>query len=173
MSVFDEFRSAWRQAVSNFWEELEAEDEGGQGVYREVATARNQLEELDDAIAETRQRMTEETAEAEACVRRERMASEIDDEETARVAREYGRRHVERAEVLKRKLEALEAERTLCRRDLKEMERALQEGRVAPQPELEDLNRHPSEADFQGLEENARDRSASERLADLKRRMGK
>lgn len=173
MSVFDDFRRAWRQAVDNFWEELEADDAtGSDGVYREVARVRNQLEELDDAIGGTRQRLAHEIEQREACVRRERLARAIDDGETARVAAEYRDRHQERADVLRRKLEALEAERRLCVRDLGEMERALQDGRVAGvRSEIEDLNRHPREHEFRDLEDGARSRSADERLDELKRRM--
>ena len=174
MPVFDEFRRAWRQAVDNFWEELEADDpeKRARGVYREVAAARNQLDELDAAIGDTRQRLDHEREQVEVCERRERMAREIGDAETARVAAEYRDRHRERAEVLARKIEALEAERRLFRRDLQEMEKALREGRAAGRaPELEDLNRHPSENDFRNLEDSARGRSADERLEELKRRM--
>jgi hypothetical protein len=172
VSVFRDFREAWRQAVENFWHELEAEDPEGRGVYRQVARARNHLDALDSAIDETRQRVAEEKEQVDVCLRRERMARRIGDTETAEVAAEYRARHQERAEVLARKLEALEAERRLCARELDEMERALQEGRVAAaQPELEDLNRHPHEDDFRTLEETEATRSAEERLEELKRRM--
>lgn len=174
--MFQEFRRAWREAVANFWVELEA-DEGGSGsgaVYREVARARNQVDELDEALAETRQRLAEELEQVEACVRRERLARKIGDEETARLAAEYRDRHQERAEVLGRKLDALEAERRLCIRDLGEMERALQEGAaVGSRPELDDLRQHPREVEFRTLEESERGRSVEERLEELKRRMGR
>lgn len=176
MTVFDEFRRAWRQAVDNFWQELEGDDPDGRlrGVYREVAGARNQLEELDDAIGATRQRLKHETEQVEACARRERLARKIGDEETATVAARYRDRHEERADVLRRKLEALEAERRLCARDLGEMERALQERTAPPQGQIDDLdlNRHPREHEFRNLEDTARNRSAEERLEELKRRMG-
>lgn len=173
MSVFRDFQQAWRQAVDNFWHELEAEDPESRGVYRQVARARNQLDALDSAIGETRQRLAEEEQQVEVCVRRERMARDIDDGETARIAAEYRARHQERADVFGRKLEVLEAERRLCARELGEMESALRDGRVAaPRPELEDLNRHPREAEFRDLEENDLSRTAAERLEELKRRMG-
>ena len=102
------------------------------------------------------------------------MAGEIGDEETVRVATDFRARHQERADVLERKLDALEAERRLCRRDLQEMEKALQEGRVrSARMELEDLNRHPNEDEFRDLEESGRAQSAEERLEELKKRMGK
>ncbi len=176
MAVFGEFRRAWREAVDNFWRELEgdAAESGARGVYREVAGVRNQLGELDDAIAETGQRLKHELEQVESCARRERLARKIGDEETARIAGEYRGRHQERADVLLRKVEALEAERRLCLRDLGEMERALQD-RV-PADDLDeideiDLNRHPREREFRGLEDTERSRAAAERLEELKRRM--
>lgn len=174
--MFEDFRRAWRQAVTNFWRELEADvGPDGEGVYREVARARNQLDRLNGEIGDARQRLAEETEQAEICVRRERLARDIGDAETADLAAEYGARHRERAAVLERKVEALEAERSLCRRDLGEMERALQDGRGPAREsmdELSDLNRHPAEPEFRDLEEASRDRSARERLEELKRRMG-
>lgn len=171
--MFREFKRAWKQAVDNFWQELEA-DGGQDAAYREVARVRNQLDELEDAIADTRTRLAHETEQVDICVRRKRMADDIGDTETARVAAEYRERHSERAAVLEKKLEALEAERRLCRRDLQEMEKALQEGRLqSARAELEDLNRHPAEDSFRNLEDSDRTRSAEERLDELKKRMGK
>lgn len=173
--MFEEFRRAWQEAVSNFWSEVRADEEGKTGaVYREVARARTQMERLDAEIGESARRLKEEREEAAVCRRRERMARDIGDTETARVAGEYAARHLERAAVLERKVEALEAERALCRRDLDEMERALQDGRVAgPSSVLEELERDPAEADFRNLEDASRDRAAAERLEELKRRMGR
>lgn len=172
--MFEDFRRAWHQAVDNFWREVGAEGDGRpDAVYREVGRARTQLDRLDAEVGETRSRLRSERDQADVCDRRERMAREIGDAETARVAAEYGARHRERAAVLARKLEALEAERTLCRRDLDEMEDALQDGRVAgARAELEDLNRHPAEEQFRDLENSSRDRTAAERLEELKRQMG-
>lgn len=177
--MFDEFRRAWQEAVSNFWREVRAEEAGGDAaVYREVGRARTQLERLEAEIAETRRRMSGEREQAAVCDRRERMARDIGDHETARVAAEYGARHRERAAVLERKAEALEAERALCRRDLAEMERVLQSarasspGRIAEELDRE-LDRDPQEAEFRTLEEAGRERAAAERLEELKRRMGR
>lgn len=172
--MFREFKRAWRQAVDNFWQELEADTGELGAAYREVARVRNQMDELEDEIGDTRQRLVHELEQVKVCVRRERMAKDIGDTETERVAAEYRGRHQERASVLERKLEALEAEQRLCRRDLDEMEKALQEGRVrSARIELEDLDRHPSEHEFRNLEESERTQSAEERLEELKRRMGR
>lgn len=172
--MFREFKRAWKETVDNFWAELEADSAGEAGAaYRQVARVRNQLDELEDAISETHQRLAQESEQVKVCVRRERMARDIGDDETAEVAVEYRARHQERASVLEKKLDALEAERRLCRRDLDEMEKALQAGRVeAAQMELGDLNRHPREDEFRDLEESERSQSAEERLEELKRRMG-
>lgn len=175
--MFNELKRAWRQAVENFWAELEAAGTGGRSdaAYREIARVRNELDSLDGAIGDCRQAAGHEREQVAVCLRRERLAKDIGDGETARVAARYGARHRERAEVLERKLAALEAERRLCRRDLDEMEKAVREGRVeAPsRPELEDLNAHPNEPEFRNLEESDRARSAEERLEELKRRMGR
>lgn len=176
MSVFDDYRRAWREAVDNFWRELEADGPEGESraAFREMGTARSRLEELDAVIGETRQRLDDESTQVEVCIRRERMARSIGDEETARVAAEYCERHRERVEVFGRKLDALEAERRLCVRDLRDMEKALQDGRIAAaRSGIEDLDRHPRESEFRNLEDSARGRTAEERLEELKRRMGK
>lgn len=173
--MFEEFRRAWRDAVENFWHELDADAAvagGGKAVYRQVARARSQLDRLEAEIRDCRNRYSEERRQVEVCVRRQRLAERIGDHETVRVAAEYAVRHRERAEVLSLKLEALEAERSLCRRELDEMERTLQAAGTTPEAQLEDLDRHPADAEFRGLEEAARDRAAAERLEELKRRMG-
>lgn len=174
--MFRELREAWRQAVDNFWRELasdEAGDGSADGAYRQIGKARNYIDRLDREIGECGRLLAEELEQVEVCLRRERMALEIDDRETARIAAEYAARHRERADVLSRKLGALEAERDLCRRDLDEMEAALRTGRVAEprSPELDDLNRHPLEHEFRDLEDGDRTRSAEDRLEELKRRM--
>jgi len=175
--MFGDLRRAWRDAVENFWRELEADQAGdgsARGAYREVAKARNHIGRLDREIGDCQQRLATEREQVDVCARRERMARDIGDQETARIAARYGARHAERAEVLGRKLDALRAERELCRRDLGEMEAALQSGQVRePAPELDDLNRHPHEDEFRDLEDGERSRSAEERLEELKRRMGR
>jgi hypothetical protein len=173
--MFDSFKQAWRQAVDNFWTELEGAEAGGdarlRALYREIGNARNQLTRLDREIGECRRGHDHEREQADVCARRERMARDIGDGETARIAGEYRARHDERAQVLGRKLEALLAERALCVRDLGEMERGLAAaGAVRPPDELEDLQRHPHETEFRGLEDAARERAAAERLEELKRR---
>jgi ABC-type phosphate transport system auxiliary subunit len=120
--MFENFRRAWRQAVDNFWTELEGGSAGGdaraRALYREVANARNQLGRLEREIGECRHGLDHERKQADVCARRERMAHDIGDVETARIAADYRARHEERAQVLSRKLDALQAERALCERCL-------------------------------------------------------
>ncbi len=173
--MFDNFKRAWRQAVDNFWTELEAGDSAGgartRALYREVGNARNQIERLDREIEDCRKGHEYEREQADVCARRERMARDIGDDETVQIASEYRARHQERADVLTRKLDALRAERALCRRDLADMERALLAAGLVPDDPVEvDLNRHPREDDFRSLEDSARERAAAERLEELKRR---
>lgn len=173
--MFDNFKRAWRQAVENFWTELEAGESGGdarrRAIYREIAGARNEVERLAREIESCRQGHAHEREQVEVCARRERMARDIGDDETARIAAEYRSRHVERADVLARKLDALRAEQALCRRDLADMERALVTAGMVPEDPVDvDLNRHPHEDDFRTLEDSARERAAAERLEELKRR---
>lgn len=175
--MFDQFKRAWRQAVDNFWTELEGDpvdgDARSRALYREVANARNQLARLDREIGDCRRGHEHEREQAEVCARRERMARDIGDGETERIAAEYRARHEERGQVLGRKLDALLAERALCQRDLEGMERGLATAvEASAREELEDLDRHPREAEFRGLEDAARERAASERLEELKRRSG-
>lgn len=173
--MFEDIRRAWQEAVANFWREVRAEEEGlAASALREVGRARTQLEGLDGEIADARRRLGEERGQAEVCDRRARMARRIGDAETERVARAYAARHRERASVLERKADALEAERALCRRDLDEMERAVQA--MAPRGPghvLHDLDRDPAEAAFRDLEDAGKARAAAERLEELKRRMGR
>lgn len=160
--------------MGNFWRELE----GGEGsalaatpaAYRELAAARHHIKGLDGEIARSRHALTEEREQAEVCERRKKLAADIGDRETARVAADFARRHRERAAVLARKVEVLTAERAIYHRDLHQMERAVQRQARAMDAELNDLNRHPQERDFETLEEADRARAAAERLAELKRR---
>jgi len=177
--MFEELKSAWRQAVDNFWQELQGEAPGAArlgGMRNEIAEARSDLSRLEDEVRLARERAREEREAAETARRRARMAEDIGDGETVRVAREYADRHEERAAVLERKARALEAERDLWKRDLAEMEDALrrQESAAGVGPGRYDTLDDEAEREareFDRLEENDRQRTAEERLEDLKRRM--
>jgi len=133
--VFDDLRSAFRQAVDNFMNELDRDTVGDdvdrllRGMIDEVTDAKAHLAGLEDQLATTEARLARETEAAATCRRREKMANEIDDAETARIAVEHAERHEERARVLEQRRDAITAEIALARRDVGEMTEKLKEAR--------------------------------------------
>jgi hypothetical protein len=134
--MFEDLRQAWKDAVENFWRELQEDDgtPGGHGdeshkqlaaMRREVHNADGELKRLGAEVERTRVAATAEENEERVCRRRLAMAEGIGDAETARVAATYADRAAERAAVLARKAEALEAERDLRQRELAEMKEAV------------------------------------------------
>jgi len=177
--MFEDWKRAWREAVANFQHELHAEEEGTtphqDALRRELATARGALARLETEIAAARRNAAAERDSEQVCRRREVMAAQIADEETVRVAVEYAGRHAERAAVLERKVEVLEAERALLQRDLEAMEQV-----VASRGEAEPASsgRHTlldddeeTERQRRELQRMQRERAADERLEELKRKL--
>lgn len=125
--MFDKLRAAFREAAENFKEELsrdevpEAVDRLVKGMRDEVIEAKARLADLEKAIARARAEAGREKAELETCRRRERMAREIGDDETADLAAEYAEKHERRKTVLERKATALEEELRLRRAEIGEM----------------------------------------------------
>ena len=177
--MFDDLRHAWRQAVQNFWDEVQAGDGHPQlrVMQRELAAARGELRRLETERGRHRNRRSHEREQEEVCLRRERMAREIGDEETADIAARYAARHRERAEILQGRVDLIAQEEALLARDVEEMERALESVQDDPGA-LADLGESrvgagpdPDAHDFQQLEQERRERTAEERLDELKRRM--
>jgi len=182
--MFEDLKKAWRDAVDNFRREVAADEAGGdtrtRAMNRELMTARSVLEKLDGEIRRARREATDERENEAVCRRREEMARRIGDEETVRIAIEFCARHAERAGVLERKAEVLTEERALLVRDLDSMEQTF-----AAQPDAAQVSapgspssgrvleedREREDRDFGRLEREARERAASERLEELKRRM--
>lgn len=199
--MFEDWKRAWRDAVESFWRELE-DDEGAAptperaaAMRRDVRAARSELESVVVDLTRTREQIEAERAEEQRCLRRESMARGIGDDETARIAAEYAVRHAERAGVLERKVEALEDEIRLRRRDVEEMESALRRveagsgaaGGVGPGGAGSatgagaggaGMPRDPLTAEdeardreFRRMAREAREKDAERRLEELKRRM--
>lgn len=178
--MLDDLKQAWHQAVDNFWRELRAEDEGGEGqlraMQRQIASARSEERRIEGEAARCRNLRDAELKEIEVCRRREAMAEGIGDAETVEVARRFAARHQEKADFLERKIQVIEAERELLRKEIVEMDRALGEFRSThglsegegPAPSLEEDR---SSADFDRLRQAQRERAAEERLEELKRKM--
>lgn len=125
--MFENLRNAFREAIDNFQRELnrddvpEAVDRLLANMRDEATEAKTRLHDLEAAVARARAEAGEESDEAATCRRRESMARDIGDEETATVAAEYARRHEERADVLRRKATALEEELELRRGEIEQM----------------------------------------------------
>ena len=129
--MFEELKDAFRQAVRNFKEELGRDEVPGAvdrvlvAMRTEVTGAQTRLHELEDGLARTRDEVTREAAELDTCRRRETLALQIGDAETARVAAEYAARHERRRTVLEQKAHALEQELEVRRSEVQEMLDAL------------------------------------------------
>jgi len=175
--MFEDWKRAWREAVANFQHEL-AEEDGTipqqDTLRRELAAARHALTRLEAEIATARKGAAAERESEQVCRRREGMAASIGDTETVRVAVQYAERHAERASVLERKVEVLVAERLLLQRDLEGMEQVVA---TSPPGEAEhqrtrSLLDDDEEAERQRreLQRLQRERTADERLEELKRK---
>ena len=176
--VFDDLRRRLEEALNR------ASSPGGDreslSLMREaVIQAKVAVRELRSGLEETRQRLASERDNLETVRRRGRLAAEINDAETVRIAAEYERRHGERAAVLERKLAAQEAEVTLAEQELAEMTARLKAagagiGPAGGAPRVPDGE--PADADAtlrRDIDRSAREAQADQLLAELKRRMGK
>lgn len=125
--MFDDLRRAFREAVDNFKEELgrddvpEAVDRLLHRMKEETAEAQADVRRLESEVEVTLKRVEKEAGEATTCRRRERMAREIGDEDTAKVAAEYAEKHESRIDVLEQKAEALQDELKIRRGEVQEM----------------------------------------------------
>ena len=168
-----------------------------------LVRARLGLEDLQGGISQTRVRLAEERRELETVQRRRQLADRIGDHETAEIAARFERQHADRVAVLERKLEAQQAEVDLLEREVREMSaefKAAHAGvdpsRVAGPTTAQRDAEHEKAAqaevdealgtrDGSGVlgeeldamrrraEREARAASAEEKLAELKRRMGR
>lgn len=151
-----------------------------------LVRARMGLDDLKRGVEETRKRLTQELREHETAERRRALAEQIGDSETVTIAQKYVAHHAERVAVLQRKLESQEAEVALVDGEVSEMTVQLKAAMAGAGSGLAGGAASPVEA--LGEDENlraeldrikraearaARDADADERLAELKRRMGK
>lgn len=150
-----------------------------------LVRARMGLDDLRRGCEETRKRLAQETREQETAERRRAMAEQIGDAETTRIAARFAAHHAERLAVLQRKLESQEAELTLVDGEVAEMTVQLKAalagsgsglaGEAPPAEALGDDEALRAELDSlrRAHTRAARETEAEERLAELKRRMGK
>ena len=125
--MFDNLRRAFREAVENFNRELdrdavpEAVDKLLKGMEREAIDAKTALEGLKKQLAVARKRSSEEARHVEVCERRETLARDIGDTDTADLAASYREKHAARSKVLSDKARAIEAEIRLQEAEYNEM----------------------------------------------------
>ena len=154
------------------------------------------LQDLRDALEKSRRRLAVERRELETVQRRKKLAEQVGDAETVRIASQYEQMHVERVEVLGRKLEAQESELTLAERDVTQMMAELRAAAAgipssgelgsaaAMKDAMDEVESHLGEGKNETLREEidglSRSRTradheadAARRLEELKRRMGK
>lgn len=191
--MFEDWKQAWRQAVENFQREVAEGSPADaaprvKAMEREVASANGALLRLDEEIRRTRREVEAEAEAERVCRRRERLARDVADDETVRVAADFAARHAQRAAVLNRKLEVLIDEHALLERDLDTMRAVIAKTpgvsvgdttgtaaggtSAASSRDTSPLDeREREDVAFSRLENDARDRAAAERLEELKRRM--
>lgn len=160
-----------------------------------LVQAKMGLQDLRDGLAQSKRRLDQERRELDTVLRRKRLAEQINDAETVRLASQYEQMHAERVAVLERKLEAQESELALAERDVTQMMTELRQAASgvpsagdrsnaavsAAMDEIEsELGTGKSESvrdEIDGLS-RARTRAdheadAARKLEELKRRMGK
>jgi hypothetical protein len=182
---------SFRQTLRDLMDRATPPEERRVGLARmkqTLVTARMGLDDLRGGVTLTRQRLETERRELETMRRRKGLAAGINDTETVALAEKYEAHHAERAEVLQRKLDAQEAELAMAEREVAEMTTELKQAMLgvpgAPSIDdaaaeadavLDDASHIASELDAMGRARarSMREADAEERLAELKRRMGK
>jgi hypothetical protein len=155
-----------------------------------LVQARMGLDDLRTGISQTRQRLESETRELETMRRRKAAATAINDAETVALAEKHEALHGERADVLRKKLDAQEAELGIVEREVGEMTTELKQAmlgagvspnsiaddaRAEADAVLDDGRNVADEIDAisRAGRRSARESEAEQKLAELKRRMGK
>jgi hypothetical protein len=144
-----------------------------------LALARVARDDVRAAYAKSMQRLEAARAELATIVRRGELARQIDDTETVTVAERFAETQRATVSVLERKVAVQYDELSIAERTVTEMEAELKAvtGRgpapdLTPDPTVAGASSVDS-ADFRGLDDAARAQTAEERLAELKRRMGR
>ncbi len=125
--MFEELRAAFREALENFNKELkrdqvlETADNLLVGMTDEIVNEKTQVAGLENQLARTHEQAVLEKGNAETCRRRERMAHEIGDEETAAVAARHAAKHENHYVLLQNKGHAIQEELDFRRQTLEEM----------------------------------------------------
>lgn len=159
--------------------------------------ARLALQDLREGVAVTERRLAEEQRELDKVTRRRALAAQINDDETVAIADRFVATHTERVRVLEQKRAAQLDELSLTQREYDEMSRELKRAMAglplgggvggtesadaAAMREVEEaLGERQASAEAAELDamarvraREAREADASQRLAELKRQLGK
>ena len=125
--MFEKLRNAFREAVDNFYEELNrdqvprAVDKLLGGMRDELTDAKVRIQDLEHQIRKALAEAEAEKKEAATARRRGKLASEIGDEETAGVAADFAGKHAQRQALLERKALALKEELEFRTHEYEEM----------------------------------------------------
>jgi len=125
--MFEDLRSAFREAYVNFNKELNREHVPETvnrligGMVDEIADVKAEVAHLETQIAKAVAGAENEKGQAATCRRREQMAREIGDSETADVAAQFAEKHEEHQQLLEQKAKALKAEFDFRGEEVEEM----------------------------------------------------
>lgn len=131
--MLEDLQRLFRESVAAFRSELdkrEPEDEVAHllgSMRRELVEARALIPKLQAELEGARGELARERDLLERTERRGKLAGQINDAETVRVAEEFSTRHRGRISVLEQKVSAVEAELELRRREAEEMKQQYQE----------------------------------------------
>jgi hypothetical protein len=192
--MFDDVRQAFRDLLRGTPPSGDARRSIVAQMRETLVQARMGLDDLRKGVEETRARLARERSELETVRRRKQLAEGINDAETVAVAERYEKQHAERAVLLERKLETQEAELAMVEREVGEMNAEFKLAAAGATPGVSagsaaggpTSGESPDDvtSDNAGLRDEidglarARRRAeaestADEKLAALKRRMGK
>ena len=133
--MFDDLRDAFREALDNFNKELKRDqvpdtvDELLGGMTNELAEETAQLRGLEADLEKTLASSQREKDAGVTCRRREQMARDIGDEETAQLAAQHAGKHEGHRIVLDKKSEAIREEIAFRRQSIEEMTAQLADAR--------------------------------------------
>jgi hypothetical protein len=119
--MFDDVRQAFRDLLRSTPPSGDARRSIVAQMRETLVQARMGLDDLRKGVEETQARLKRERLELETVRRRKQLAVGINDVETVAVAERYEKQHTERIALLERKLEAQEAELAMVEREVGEM----------------------------------------------------
>ena len=192
--MFDDVRQAFRDLLRGTPPSGDARRSIIAQMRETLVQARMGLDDLRKGVEETRARLVRERSELETVRRRKQLAEGIKDAETVTLAERYEKQHAERLALLERKLETQEAELAMVEREVGEMNAEFKlaaaganpgvsagtpaGGTAAADAAVDEMTDNAGLRDeLDGIARARRraeaETSADEKLAALKRRMGK